>query len=190
MPVIRQTGRGVPLASLRGHLADLLVKELLGDRTRNAPVIFEIPVGPSEMDVVVVWEAWRDLPPLERISAIRDAYSRYRDTLERKIRWNDPAGRADPSVIPAVQMATGVTWEESSDFLPFRIEPNVRPGEIEPDELQTLMAEAGGIVTPHGVQLRFPNAQMAADAHAVLEAKMPEAHWSIVEEFGPVVEGW
>ena len=190
MPVIRATGRGEPLMTLRGHLADLLLKELMGERTRNAPVIFEIPIGPSEMDVIVVWEAWKALPPDDRNSVIRDAYSRYRSILDRGIHRIDPSKHPGLPLIAKIQLATGVTPEESSEFLPFKVEPNLRAEEVDFDELQTLMIEAGGVEGPQGVHLRFPGARMAAEAHAALVSRMPEANWSVAEEVGASGDAW
>ena len=81
MPVIRPTGRGEPLATVRDHLADLLVKELMGERSRRGPVVFELPTERlDKVDVIVVWEAFRGLPP--------DGSERGRPGRVRSIREN------------------------------------------------------------------------------------------------------
>ena len=60
---------------------------------------------------------------------------------------------------------------------------------LDPEDLQLLMIEAGAIWTPFGVQHRFPNQEMAADAYARLMEEMPVARWSIVKSsFGPIME--
>jgi hypothetical protein len=51
------------------------------------------------------------------------------------------------------------------------------------------MIEVGAIWTPFGVQLRFPDMEMATDVYHRLMKEMPEARWSIVESsFGRVME--
>ncbi len=86
MPVIRPAAREQPLATVREHLADLLVKELLGERSRMGPVIFELPTDqPDQVDVIVVWEAWKSLPTEVRSEVVRDAYNRFARVLESSI---------------------------------------------------------------------------------------------------------
>lgn len=77
MPVIRTAGREEPLATVGEHLADLLVKELMGERSRTGPVIFELPSDrPDQVDVILVWEAWKSLPTDARSEVVSDAYGR------------------------------------------------------------------------------------------------------------------
>ncbi len=92
MPVIRPAGREQPLATVREHLADLLVKELMGERSRMGPVIFELPTDqPDQVDVIVVWEAWKSLPTEARSEVVRDAYDRFARVLESSIHQIDPS---------------------------------------------------------------------------------------------------
>lgn len=189
MPVIRPTGRGEPLATVRDHLADLLVKELLGERTRLGPVVFELPTEQQDsVDVIVVWEAWKSLPVNARSAVVRDAYSRFKKTLEASVPSIDhekPRGALAP--VPASVIA--VTWEDlaQTDILPYQIEPMARKNEADPEDIRLLMMDSGAIQTPFGIQLRFPTKEMAADVHARLMEEMPEAHWSLVETIGPIM---
>ncbi len=188
MPVIRPAGRGEPLATVRDHLADLLVKELLGERSRMGPVIFELPTEqPDSVDVIVVWEAWKSLPVNARSAVIRDAYSRFKKTLEASVHYIDPE-KPREQLVPVPASVIAVTWDDltQTDILPYKIEPMARGNEADPEDIRLLMMDSGAIRTPFGVQLRFPTKEMAADVHARLMEEMPEAYWSIVETFGPI----
>jgi len=191
MPVIRPTGRGEPLATLRGHLAELLAQELLGERSRRGPVIFEIPAEPDKVDVLVIWEAWKSLPAVDRGAVIRDAYSRYKTTIEGSIHVIDPSKKVSTTLVPAVMMATGATPDEAitEGLLPCAVSANARAGEVDFEDVQLLMIDAGAIPTKTGLQLRFPDGRIAADVHARLVEEMPEAHWAIVEQLG-TVDDW
>jgi hypothetical protein len=186
MPVIRPTNRGEPVLTLRGHLTDLVVKELMGERTRRGPVVFEIPTEPGKVDVVVVWEAWKNLPQGERNTIIRDAYTQFARLLKESIHYIDPIKILSEPMVPESGTVMGVAWDDvvRDHLLPYSVRPMAIPTEVDPDDVRLLMIEVGALETPTGVQLRFPDAQMAADVHARLRDEMPEVNWAIVEETG------
>ncbi len=191
MPVIRPGGRKEPVATLCEHLSDLLVKELIGERLRMGPVIFELPTDePDRVDVIVVWEAWKSLKVETRSEVVRDAYGRFRKTLESSVHYIDSAKSHRP-LAPAPRVITCATWEDLAgvDLLPYKIEPTAKEGEFDAEDARLLMMDVGAIWTPSGAQLRFPTKDMASGALAQLNAEMPEARWSIVESsFGPIME--
>jgi hypothetical protein len=191
MPVIRPSGRGEPLATLRGQLAGLLVSELMGEGSRNGPVVFELPAEePGRANVIVYWDAWKSLPVDGRVSVVRDAYARYAKMIESSIHYIDPS-QPKSTFVPEPLTVYAITWEDlpKLDLLPYKIEPNVRGDEIDPDDVRLLMMENGAIRTPFGLQLRLPNKEIAADVHARLMEEMPGAAWSIVDSsFGPIMD--
>ena len=181
MAIIRVSGSDKAIDTLREHLTGLLFKEIMGEATRRGPVIFEDPLAPGEISVIVAWEAWRGLLPSDRSTVIREAYSRHSRTLENGVHDPDISKKPDSPVVPKVMAATGATWNEALDpvLLPYSIHPNVEPGEIDPDDLETVMLDAGALETPEGVHLRFPNHTLASLVHGRLMQQMPEARWSI-----------
>jgi hypothetical protein len=191
MPVIRPAGREQPIATVREHLADLLVKELMGERSRMGPVIFELPTDqPDQVDVIVVWEAWTSLPTQVRSEVVRDAYDRFARVLESSTHQLNPS-KPRELLVPTPASVTCATWEDLTtfDLLPYKIQPLAGEDEVDLEDVRLLMIEAGAIWTPFGVQLRFPNKEMATDVYARLMEEMPEARWSIVKSsFGPIME--
>ncbi len=191
MPVIRPAGRKQPIATVREHLTDLLVKELMGERSRMGPVIFELPTEQANrVDVIVVWEAWKSLPSESRIEVVRDAYGRFATALESSIHQIDPNKPRDV-LVPSPASVICATWEDVAtlNLLPYKIQPTAIGDAVDQEDMRLLMIENGAIWTPFGVQLRFPNEEMAADVHARLMEEMPEARWSVEESsFGPVIE--
>jgi hypothetical protein len=191
MPVIRPAGREQPIATVREHLADLLVKELMGERSRMGPVIFELPTDqPDQVDVIVVWEAWKGLPIEARSEVVRDAYDRFARVLESSVHQMN-SSKPREMLVPTPASVTCATWEDLTtfDLLPYKIQPLAGEDEVDPEDVRLLMIETGAIWTPFGVQLRFPDQEMATDVYARLMEEMPEARWSIVKSsFGPIME--
>jgi hypothetical protein len=191
MPVIRPAGRKQPIATVRDNLTDLLVKELMGERSRMGPVIFELPTDQAnQVDVIVVWEAWKSLPLEARSQVVRDAYQRFARVLESSLHQIDPNKPRD-LLVPTPASVTCATWDDLTtlDLLPYKIQPTAGEDAFDPEDARLLMTEVGAIWTPFGVQLRFPNKEMATDVYARLMTEMPEARWSIIESsFGPVLE--
>jgi hypothetical protein len=181
VPVIRP-GQGI--ATLKTHLTDLLLKELMGRAIRGGPVIFEDPLAPGEITVLVVWEAWGTLSPEDRMEVIRKAYSRYSRALEKGLNALAPAEKPDDLMVPKLSMTIGATWNETVELnlLPYAIHPSFDPAKVSPDEVETIMFDAGAIESPAGVQLRFPNETLATEVQARLAEEMPEVQWNLAAE--------
>jgi hypothetical protein len=170
MPVIRSTFTPKVLKrEQRKELLDQLAKELKGETTANGLVIFEIPLQPTDkMDVLVVWEAWKDVPADIRSEIILDAYR------EKKSK---------------ISQALGVTHQEAIEqhVLPYSVLPMTRRGEVDPATLKTAMLEQGGLpLDGNKVDLRFPTLAMAEEAHQRLCDKLPKGYWSIVQSVNPI----
>ena len=188
MPVIRPSGRKGPLASVRDHLADMLVNELMGERVRRGPVIFELPTDrKNQIDVIVMWEEWKSVPVAARNEVVREAYRRFEKIIEAGTHHIDPALPREP-LVPTPALVIAGTWEDltTNDFLPYKIIPSRRAGEDIPEDVYLMMIDAGAVWTPFGHQLLFPTEEMAVDALARLNKDMPEVGWSLVgPSFGP-----
>ena len=64
-----------------------------------ALVIFKLPTDqPDQVDVIVVWEAWKSLPTEARSEVVRDAYDRFARVLESSIHQIDPSKPREPLV--------------------------------------------------------------------------------------------
>jgi hypothetical protein len=170
MPVIRLT----PTASAfrreqRQALLDQLSRELAGQATEKGPVVFEIPLDQiDKMDVLVVWEAWKDVPSEIRSDVILEAYKDKKD---------------------AISQALGVTHQEANDqtLLPYAVLPMARRGEVDPETLKAAMLKQGGFTLEGGkVDLRFPTRTMAQEAHRRLCDEVPKGYWSMVESGDPI----
>jgi hypothetical protein len=170
MPVIRLTTAATAFRRERRQaLLDQLSRELAGQATENGPVVFEIPLDPSDkMDVLVVWEAWQDVPSEIRSEVILEAY---RDKKDR------------------ISQALGVTYQEANDqnLLPYAVLPMARRGEVDPAALNAAMRKQGGFALEGGkVELRFPTLTMAQEAHRRLCDELPKGYWSLVQSGHPV----
>jgi hypothetical protein len=170
MPVIR-----LPVTSKvfkgeqRQALIEQLTKELKGEPTAKGPVIFEIPLDQTEnIDVLVVWEAWKDVPSEIRSAIILEAYKEKKDKISQ---------------------ALGVTYQEAIDqhVLPYAVQPITRSAEVDPRVLKAAMLKNGGIALDGDkVDLRFPTLAMAEDAHRKLCDELPKGYWSIVQSVNPI----
>jgi len=170
MPVIRlPVTAKVINGEQRQALINQLVKELQGESTARGPVIFEIPLEQTDrIDVLVVWEAWKDIPSEIRSEIILGAYQEKKDKISQ---------------------ALGVTHREAIDqhVLPYAVQPQARYGEVDPKELQDAMLKAGAIsLDGDKVELRFPTLAMAEDAHRKLCDRLPKGYWSIVQSASPI----
>ena len=112
------------------------------------------------------------VPQVELLCSIQHTITRYRIRLDAY--WIE-ANAKTFKVIP-----------NAGAWLPYEIQTQPKSGEVDFEDMRLLMLEVGAIETPAGVRLRYPNAEMAADAYARLSEEMPEAHWSIVETVGAV----
>jgi hypothetical protein len=150
-----------------------LVAQITGELNDNAspkgPVIFEIPLEQTgKIDVLVVWEAWKDIPSEIRSSIILDAYKKKADEISQPL---------------------GVTYPEAIEqhLLPYAIKPMARQNEAKPEELKAVMLEHGGIpLEGDRVDLRLPTLAMAEEIHRKLCDKLPKCYWSIVQSPSPI----
>ncbi len=184
MPYIQAAGTTVETAipaELLASLAKQLRDEMKGAGASGGPAIYEIPVeGAERFDVLVVWQAWRDLKSEGRTNVILDAYGERRDHVVR---------------------ALGVTYEEAmqQQLLPYAIVSTVEENpmflnkmKLAPDKerefldrIRKAKIDAGGIALPNGkVALRFPTRAMAEQARLALFDKLREGYWSFVQESG------
>ncbi len=143
MPVIRLTSTApVFRREQRQALLDLLSKELAGQATEKGPVVFEIPLDHSDkMEVLVVWEAWKDVPSEVRGNVILEACNDKKD---------------------AISQVLGVTYQEANDqnLLPYAVLPMARRGEVYPEMLSAAMLKQGGFAQEGGkIDLRCPVGQ-------------------------------
>jgi len=179
------------VALVKKRVTELLVKELLGDRRGRGPVIFEIPAPQTKsIDVIVVWEAWKDRSPEDRISVIRGAYSQFKQTLDRAMQEGSPEEPVNSSIPLPAGIVMGATWKdvEELNLLPYSVVPQMNfDDDDDRDACRLLMIDAGGIEAPNGgIQLRFPTEEMASEAQSRLQEEMPEAEWEIVRTVGSV----
>lgn len=178
MPVIRSSKQASYAASVKELLIDQLVKELLQEGTREGPVIFEIPTqDPRMIDVIVVWDSWKGIPPAERMEIIREAYSRYAGSLEESLRGVDmPAERR---ALPTVAIPIGATVVEAvnDNLLPYRIIGTGRDKVL----VRQAMIEEGAIEIPgltDGYVLSFPTKLLADEVYDRLLKTYPSGHWA------------
>jgi hypothetical protein len=170
MPVIRGEPTTTALSEdRRTVLLQQLTDERSGKSIENGPVIFEIPLeGSSKMDVMVVWEVFKDLHAEDRTALILEAYQEQKNVISQ---------------------ALGVTYAEALDqqLLPYAVLPMSRPGEADAAELRKRMLEQGGIcIAGEKVDLRFPTMAMAEAAHRKLSKQLPNGYWSIVQTVAPI----
>ena len=104
MPVIRGRLNETKLPEdRRKSLVDRLVAERRGKAGPAGPVIFEIPLPqPDSLDVVVVWDEWKQIRSEDRTQLIKEAYHDKSDN---------------------VALALGVTYQEAIEqgVLPYRV---------------------------------------------------------------------
>jgi hypothetical protein len=123
------------------------------------------------VQLLVVWDAWRDLPGPERSRIITEAY-----TLAT------PARLALPVAVPL-----GLTAAEalSLGYLPYRIVPTVRKQDkVSERNILDAMKVAGGVFTRVGSesQLRFATLGQAQEAYRSLQARVPGPFWTLIQE--------
>jgi hypothetical protein len=163
MPVIRQAVDRLPKE--RRSLLLEEVKNTLQDPANSpigGPVVFEIPFTGTRYEVLVVWDRWEGVQPDERTEIISQAY-----------------GDASTEIAQAM----GVTHDEalSDHLLPYAVQPCVREGEANLDNLRKAMLEEGAIDLGQGkVDLRFPTMRMAETALQRLCTRLPQGCWSLV----------
>jgi hypothetical protein len=150
-----------------------LANELAGKSFPNAkavwevPLIFEIPLerldgSADRFDVLVVWDAFKNLRPDERTVLILEAYG----------------ARAE-----IVSQSIGVTHGEMMDqgLLPYRMMHRDRPGEADPGEITRAMLDEGGFLIGDEPELLLPTRKMAEAAQARLYERIPKGAWALGE---------
>jgi hypothetical protein len=159
----------------RRSLLDKLRKERQQPSPSGEPMIFEIPVEePDRIDVLVVWQEWGGVPPVERENVILDAYGDLREKLVQ---------------------AVGVTYEEAmqQQLLPYSIvsaldRPKLlglmRPAPEEQqkyrEEIRNAMLQEGNARQRNNkVELRFPTNEMAEQAMYRLIERFRDGYWSV-----------
>ncbi|MBI2804950.1 MAG: hypothetical protein HYX68_08215 [Planctomycetes bacterium] len=165
MPVIRGEMKWTVLTNnQRKALLKSLVSELAGKSSPNGPVIYEIPLELSDrVDILVVWDEFRELRSEDRTTLILDAYK------DRKAK---------------IAQALGVTREEALQqyLLLYEVKPISHSGfaGVDMGKVRKAMLEEGGF--PLGedrIALRFPTQAMAEEASHRLMQQVPQVTWYI-----------
>jgi hypothetical protein len=174
MPVIRGQARGTVLADdRRKELLQKLRDELATESSSNGqsacdtPLIFEIPLerldGSSDrMDVLVVWDAFKDIRSEDRTALILDAYQ-------------DQAAK----IAQALGVTESEAWEQ--DLLPYSVRSTAPRGVLDSAEMIEVMLKEGGIKIGDHVELSFPTRAMAQSAMVRLYERLPKGAWGIAE---------
>jgi hypothetical protein len=173
MPLIRSPKIELSLTDeKRKELLQQLENELAGKPSSGKsaweiPLVFEMLLerlnGPSDrMDVLVVWDAFRDIRSEERTDLISDAYHE----------------RAD-----LIVQALGATPAEALDqcLLPYHVMHMDRPGETDPDEMRKALLDEGAFQLGQRLELYLPTRKMAEAAQARLNERVPNGRWAIGE---------
>jgi hypothetical protein len=174
MPVIRGQVRGPSLTDdQRNALLQKLENELAGSSSSSGlamwdnPLIFEIPLERLDgtldrIDVIVVWDAFRNLRSEERTGLILEAY-----------------GDRESSI----SQALGVTHDEMMDqaLLPYRMMHMEHPGEVDLHVINNAMLDEGGFMIGNRAELLLPTRRMAEAALARLNERVPNGRWAIGE---------
>ena len=121
MPVVRAAGSNEPGPSSRSGSPSYWSRncsENGGAGAKWGPVIFEIPAPQTKsIDVIVVWEAWKDLPAEDRISVIRGAYAQFKRSLRVTLQEGDPGWvRWSHAGLCPTGIVIGATWKDVEDL--------------------------------------------------------------------------
>ena len=158
MPVIRGRAKGTTLTDdQRKTLLEALVNERAGKSSPEGPVIYEIPLELSDrVDILVVWDAFRDLRSEDRSALILEAYK-------------DQTAK--------IAQSLGVTRQEALEqfLLPYDVKAFSRFDNVNKSELHKAMLDEGGFTLGDGkIALRFPTWAMAEEASLRLMQRVPE----------------
>ncbi len=170
----------------RAKLLGTLVRELSGQAASGGPVIFEIPLdSTNKVDVLVVWDAFRDLRSEDRTDLILDAYDARRGEIAQALGVTHEEAFDQNllpySVVPMARLRQASPVGGVHGDFP-RVAPNAKSGEVDPEELRSAMIDQGGIALPDGrVVLRLPTMVMAEAAHRRLCEILPRGYWSLVQ---------
>lgn len=172
-----KTSRDSVDAEVRKRLLSALTAELKvesGTTSPDRPSVFEQAVSQTDTyHVLVVWEAWGEIPSEERGGIILEAYE-----------------QADPGIMPKITVAMGVTLEEAleMDLLPYQVMTARKNGDpVSYQQLEDAMRQEGALKTPFGIRMYFPTHEAALDAVRRLSARIPGPYWLITQTVTPEV---
>jgi hypothetical protein len=164
MPVIRSKPGGQSLPeNTKEALLKRLVAELEGNESSDGPVIFEMPIFQSDkIDVMVIWQDWKDVRSEDRVTLIKEAYKDKADGLS---------------------LTLGLTLEEAiqEGALPYRVrlrfqeQPKFPEGVME----NALLSVGAFLGTDGEVIMRFPTPETAEAARQRLSEKLPGSVWVV-----------
>ena len=154
-----------------------LAAELRSGRESGQPTIHEQQFPGGQLRVVVIWDAWANLPHSDRIDIIHRAY----ELAEGE------AGR------DRVGLASGLTVPEAygAGMLPFQVIAAVRKSDpVTAEQCNAALVEEGAsvLVSPEKPQLRFATPEEAGAAVRRLTKRLPGSDevWLTLEEVGRV----
>jgi hypothetical protein len=185
MPVIRADSLRDPTTSVRETITSRLVEELLGSGgLADPPLIFEVPsADPGEVDVTVVWNAWKVVPADQRPEIIAEAYRRFAAVVDENTTPSRP-GQSKQITLPRASRSIGVTEEESRRIgaLPFGL--RAIPGVLDADRLTLLRSAFRDLGAPRGgrsLELVVPTAEMRDAALTKLRQAFPDLEFETFE---------
>jgi hypothetical protein len=172
MPVLRGETKVRTLTDdQRKALRDKIAAELAGKSpangvaVRDTPLIFEIPLELSDRkDILVVWDAFRDVPSEDRSAVILDAYKGQNLRIAQEL---------------------GVSMEEAlgQGLLPYAVRSMAKPEDLDGTAWSTAVRDEGGFPHPGSgePQFYFPSRAMAEEARSRLAARIPTGMWAVAD---------
>ena len=158
----KRIGPESPIGSAKKELAEELAAELKSNREFGQPLIYEQVFRTGKTRVLVIWDAWHDVPLQERTATILRAY----EIAE------------GPESRDRIALVSGLTVPEAhaAGMLPFQIIAAVRKSDpVSPDQIKQAMRDEGGSQLFHGnrPQLRFATEVEAEAARQRLINRFP-----------------
>jgi hypothetical protein len=169
----KRIGPEIRTGSVKKELAEELAAELKTNREFGQPVIYEHAFRTGKVRVIVIWDAWQDVPLQERSATTLRAYEM----------------AEGPESRDRIALASGLTVPEAhaAGMLPYQIITALRKGDpLTDDQARQAMLDEGGslLFHPPGVQLRFATGEEAEAARQRLIQRFPgsEDVWIIDRE--------
>jgi hypothetical protein len=170
-------------ADAKAALVPRLAEELLGRATADGPVVFEIPIGRTDkVDVIVIWDLFRQLSEEDRSEVIYEAYARC-----------DEARTEGMPLIPRITSAIGVTAQEALEMnlLRYRVSFHGHVKKKDSESIRDAM-RAEGLMNAYaagkkpeaasGLTIYLPTRQIAENALARLQKQFSSlGSWSLGE---------
>jgi hypothetical protein len=154
-------------------LVEQLVDELRANRESGQPFIYEQEFSTRKVKVLVIWDAWKDLPLEQRTNIIHSAIEQS-DGKEYRAR---------------VALASGLTVPEgvAAGMLPYQVFPALRKGDRVTFEQcrDAMIAEGASLLfEPKAVQLRFSTEESAEACRKRLTERLPGSDdiWIVTRE--------